>query len=31
LKHQGTYSALENAPSYDEINQIMAREIHDLG
>ena len=31
LKQQGTYSALENAPSYDEINQIMAREIHDLG
>ena len=25
LKQQGTYSALENAPSYDEINQIMAR------
>jgi 2-methylisocitrate lyase-like PEP mutase family enzyme len=25
LKQQGTYSALENAPSYDQINQIMAR------
>ena len=25
LKQQGTYSAMEDAPSYDEINQIMAR------
>jgi 2-methylisocitrate lyase-like PEP mutase family enzyme len=25
LKQQGTYSALENAPSYDQINQIMSR------
>ena len=25
LQQRGTYSALENAPSYDEINQTMAR------